>query len=81
MFAEKTLYNIFGEYTSNNHNISVALDPHGMLKWFKRAINEKIIINSANMYVVNLLPKSFRLSASSEVYNHKKKMKKKKKLS
>ena len=22
----------FGEYTSNKHNISVALDPHGMLK-------------------------------------------------
>ena len=22
----------FGEYTSNRHNISVALDPHGMLK-------------------------------------------------
>ena len=30
-------------------------------------INREIIINSANMYYVNLLPKRFRLSASSEV--------------
>ena len=32
----------------------------------KRAINREIIIYSANMYYVNLLPKGFRLSASSE---------------
>ena len=44
----------FGEDTSNKHNISVALDPHG---------------NSAYMYLVSLLHKRFRLSASSEVYN------------
>ena len=30
-------------------------------------INGEIIINSANMYLINLLPKRFRLSASSEV--------------
>ena len=35
----------FGEDTSNKHNISVALDPHG---------------NSAYMYLVNLLHKRFR---------------------
>ena len=28
---KKYLY-IFGEYTSNKHNISVAFDPYGMLK-------------------------------------------------
>ena len=33
----------------------------------KFVINGQIIINSANMYLVNLLPKRFRLSASSEV--------------
>ena len=44
-------------------NISVALDPHGMLKCLKFTINGGIIINSANMYLVNLLPKRFRLSA------------------
>ena len=27
----------------------------------------EIIINSANMYLINLLPKRFRLAASSEV--------------
>ena len=26
------IYEKIGEYTSNRHNISVALDPHGMLK-------------------------------------------------
>ena len=57
----------FGEYTSNRHNISVALDPHGMLNDLKLVINVEIIINSANMYLVNLLHKRFRLSASSEV--------------
>ena len=30
-------------------------------------INREIIINSAYMYLVNLLPKHFRLPASSEV--------------
>ena len=30
-------------------------------------MNGEIIINSANMYLINLLPKRFRLSASSEV--------------
>ena len=34
------------------------------LKW---AIKGEIIINSANMYSVNLLPKRFLLSASSDV--------------
>ena len=33
------------------------------------AINGEIIIYSANMHLVNLLPKRFRLSASTEVYN------------
>ena len=54
----------------------VAFDPHGMLiclyvlKW---VINGEIIINSAYMYMylVNVLPKRFRLSASSEAYNKK----------
>ena len=32
-------------------------------------MNGEIIINSANMHLINLLPKRFRLSASSEVYN------------
>ena len=32
------------------------------------AINGELTINSAYMYLVNLLPKRFRLSASSEVY-------------
>ena len=36
------------------------------LKW---AITGEIIINSANMYLVNLLPKRFRLLAPAEVYN------------
>ena len=39
----------------------------GCLNDLKLAINREIIINSANMYLVDLLPKRFRLSASSEV--------------
>ena len=39
----------------------------GCLNDLKLAINGEIIINSANMYLANLLPKRFRLSASSEV--------------
>ena len=40
-----------------------------ILKW---AINGEIIINSAIMYLVNLLSKRFRFSASSEVQNQQK---------
>ena len=36
------------------------------LKW---AITGEIIFKSANMYLVNSLPKRFRLLAPSEVYN------------
>ena len=39
----------------------------GCKKDLKLAINGEININSANMYLVNLLRKRFRLSASSEV--------------
>ena len=39
------------------------------LKW---AINGEIIIKSANIYLVNFLPKRFRFSASSDVYNQQK---------
>ena len=35
-------------------------------------INEEIIINSANMYLVNLLLQRFHLSASSKGYNQQK---------
>ena len=38
----------------------------------KLVINGEIIINSANMYLINLLPKHFRLSDSSEVSNQQK---------
>ena len=44
-----------------------------MLNDLKLVINGEIIINSANVYLINLLPKRFRLSASSEVYNQQQK--------
>ena len=59
----------FGEYTPNRHNISVALAPHGMLNYLKLATDGETIINSENMYLVNLLPKRFRPSASPEARN------------
>ena len=50
IFPKSSHMRRFGEYTSNRHNISVALDPHGMPNDLKWAINGEIIINSANMY-------------------------------
>ena len=41
----------------------------GCLNDLKWTINRELIINKANMYLDNLPPKRFRLSASSEVYN------------
>lgn len=43
----------FGENTSNNHNILVALDPQGIPKDLKWAINKEIVINNGYMYLVN----------------------------
>ena len=61
------------EYTSNRHNISVALDPHGMLKLI---LNGEIIINSANMYLINLYPSAFafRLHQRSKINKKIKKL-------
>ena len=57
MFSVSQHFHLTLLFTLDNFDVAV------------KYINGEIIINCANMYLNNLLPKRFRLSASSEVYN------------
>ena len=56
---------VLGEILNLIESVSEGFPSYFFFKW---ALNRTIIIYSANMYLVNLLLKRFRLSASSDVY-------------